>query len=285
MEGHKSINLYNVFVDIAHCFIVACGISFITLFYYYDMFPTMQDMKELFRSLFLFFISLRITYEIANKGRNWLHQIDTVSVSPCRRLKEELLETPSASAETVKHNMMISAIHEAGHAVMHYILDMESFNVILSYTSPKVVTVFKQANSQDVKKHILIKYSGAAAEELPLGQFTCGCMGVDEADFECAAQYLKAYILMTDKSVSKSLLDEELSDKVISLSNELYFLALRILSDNKEMIELLSKELLRESAMTKEQIEKLFADNHMTPKHDATYYLGNSIEKAKELQL
>ena len=280
MEGHKRINLYNVFADIMRCFITACGISFITLFYYCDMFPTMQDMKELFRGLFPFFISLRITYEIANKGRSWLHQIDTISVSSFQRLKEELLENPTASAETAKYNMMISAIHEAGHAVMHYILSIESFNVILSYTSSKVVTVFKQANSQDVKKHILIKYAGAAAEELLLGQFTCGCMGVDEADFESAAKYLKAYILMTDKSVSKSLLDEELSDKMISLSYELYSLTMRILSDNKEMIELLSKELLQDSAMTKEQIEKLFEDNHMTPKHNAAYYhLGNPIDQ------
>ena len=55
----------------------------------------------------------------------------------------------------------------------------------------------------------MIIYAGAASEELVFGQYCSGCFGSETADFESAVRYIKEYIVMTDNTVSKTMLEEE----------------------------------------------------------------------------
>ena len=118
----------------------------------------------------------------------------------------------------------IKSVHEAGHAVMAYLQDTKDFEVFMSYDSAKTVVTYKSQKAEDVKKMILVKYSGAIAEELLLGELSAGSIGIlnSNADFPSATELIRAYIVMTEPTVSKTLLNEELADLIISASNSFY---------------------------------------------------------------
>ena len=65
---------------------------------------------------------------------------------------------------------------------------------------------------------------------------------------------------MTDPEVSKSMLDEELSEQIIYLSRRLWKETTNILSKKKEMIERLSEELLRKETLDKQQVEEVLSE-------------------------
>lgn len=62
---------------------------------------------------------------------------------------------------------------------------------------------------------------------------------------------------MIDHSVSKSLLDEELSEQMIFYSKEFWKETKEILIQNKKMLELLSEELFKKCELTGEEIGEL----------------------------
>lgn len=156
----------------------------------------------------------------------------------------------------------IKSVHEAGHAVMAYLQDTKDFEVFMSYDSAKTIVAYKSQNAEDVKKMILVKYSGAIAEELLLGELSAGSMGIlnSNADFPSATELIKAYIVMTEPIVSKTLLNEELADLIISASNSFYKEATEILSKNKEMLVIISDELKSKDSLKKDEIIQLLTN-------------------------
>lgn len=158
----------------------------------------------------------------------------------------------------------INAVHEAGHAVMAYLQDTKDFEVFMSYDSAKTRVAYKSQNAEDVKKMILVKYSGAIAEELLLGEFSAGCIGIfnPNTDFPSATELIKAYIVMTEPTVSKTLLNEELADLIISASNSFYKEATDILSKSKEMLVIISDELKNKDSLKKDEIIQLLTNTN-----------------------
>ena len=156
----------------------------------------------------------------------------------------------------------IKSVHEAGHAVMAYLQDTKDFEVFMSYDSAKTVVTYKSQKAEDVKKMILVKYSGAIAEELLLGELSAGSIGIlnSNAAFPTATELIKAYIVMTEATVSKTLLNEELADLIISVSNSFYKEATEILSKNKEMLVVISDELKNKDSLKKNEIIQLLKD-------------------------
>ena len=156
----------------------------------------------------------------------------------------------------------IKSVHEAGHAVMAYLQDTKDFEVFMSYDSAKTVVTYKSQKAEDVKKMILVKYSGAIAEELLLGELSAGSIGIlnSNADFPSATELIRAYIVMTEPTVSKTLLNEELADLIISASNSFYKEATEILSKNKEMLVVISDELKSKDPLKKDEIIQLLTN-------------------------
>lgn len=156
----------------------------------------------------------------------------------------------------------IKSVHEAGHAVMAYLQDTKDFEVFMSYDSAKTVVTYKSQKAEDVKKMILVKYSGAIAEELLLGELSAGSIGIlnSNADFPSATELIRAYIVMTEPTVSKTLLNEELADLIISASNSFYKEATEILSKNKEMLVVISDELKSKDSLKKDEIIQLLTN-------------------------
>lgn len=154
----------------------------------------------------------------------------------------------------------LNAVHEAGHAVMAYLQDMKDYEVQMLGTSPCTITTCESYTADDVKKRILVKYSGAIAEEMVLGEISSGSMGSPESDFPSATELIKGYIVMTDPTVSKTLLNEELSASIIDVSKNLYQEAEEILSKNKEMLVVIADKLESRNTLNKNEIIQLLND-------------------------
>lgn len=103
----------------------------------------------------------------------------------------------------------------------------------------------------------MVTYAGAASEELIFGHYRSGCFGSEIADFESAARYIKGYIVMTDNTVSKAMLDEEIGQKVITLSNVIYAETIESLTSYKSMIEHLADILLTKNTLKTEEVREI----------------------------
>lgn len=136
-------------------------------------------------------------------------------------------------------------------------MEIESFQVILSDIQPRVVVVQKLQDANAVKKGILIKYAGAIAEEILLDKMHIGSFIGEDSDFPQATEWIKAYIVMTDSSISKTLLDRELEEKTILLSKKLWNESKKILSENRTMVETISENLQRKGTLTSEEVKEI----------------------------
>ena len=84
-------------------------------------------------------------------------------------------------------------------------------------------------------------------------------MGTEGADFECATNLIKQYIVMTDPTVSKTLINEELSEKMIALSIQLYREAKDLLNQNRTKLDIIIDELMENNHLSEEDITKLLS--------------------------
>ena len=170
---------------------------------------------------------------------------------------KRIIRSENKNDPLTEYNRKVSSVHEAGHAVMAYLMKIESFQVILSDIQPRVVMVQKLQDANAVKKGILIKYAGAIAEEILLDKMHIGSFIGEDSDFPQATEWIKAYIVMTDSSISKTLLDRELEEKTILLSKKFWSESKKILSENRTMVEAISENLQREGTLTSEEVKDI----------------------------
>ena len=185
--------------------------------------------------------------------REMLNQKRNVRLGYAKRV----IRSENKNDTLTEYNRKVSSVHEAGHAVMAYLMKIESFQVILSDIQPRVVMVQKLQDANAVKKGILIKYAGAIAEEILLDKMHIGSFIGEDSDFPQATEWIKAYIVMTDSSISKTLLDRELEEKTILLSKKFWSESKKILSENRTMVEAISENLQREGTLTSEEVKDI----------------------------
>lgn len=208
--------LFGFFCNIMKCFLMSCGI--VLLFYFFN--EEVPVTKELIQRNVLVIcyslISLLCVYQITKRmfSDDDYNVITGTSLGYAKRV----IRSENKNDTLTEYNRKVSSVHEAGHAVMAYLMEIESFQVILSDIQPRVVMVQKLQDANAVKKGILIKYAGAIAEEILLDKMHIGSFIGEDSDFPQATEWIKAYIVMTDSSISKTLLDRELEEKTILLS-------------------------------------------------------------------
>ena len=254
------IKPYVIFSDIMKCFIMSCGIVLLTCFFNYEILPFERNLiSALVFMTFIGLVSFLFVYELT-VGRRWLLDDDVaVESSFGKAVKSNQIKRCESIAE---YNRKVSAVHEAGHAVMAYLEEIENFEVIMSDINPRVVMGPKLLDEKDVKKMILIMYAGAIAEKMLFGNFHSGCFIGEGNDFSKATELIKGYIVMTNPNMSKSLLNVELSEKVILLSKEFWQKAENTLINHKIMIEVLSEQLLKKETLSKEEIKTILESIH-----------------------
>lgn len=200
----------------------------------------------------------------ATAERAFRMYMDAMKQNPEQIMKEDKLddlleehidlETFLKEREAEKFSRKVIYIHEAGHAVTAYLKNVPRVDIDIVRGCVETDSTF--LNEKSIKDIVMIRYSGAIAEELLLGYFCVGSLGDKTTDFEIATELIKAYIVMTDDTVSKSMLNEELSAKVITISKALYADTYKLLSAYKGLIEHLSNILMTKFSIETNELKK-----------------------------
>lgn len=176
--------------------------------------------------------------------------------------------------EQYVHDKEIVAYHEAGHAVVNYLLGEPIARASIQSTISGVGgAVFNQdkdscfQTDKDFKNRVLVCYGGRASEQIKFGDVTTGASN----DITQATNILKLYVERFGFDKDFGLLDmsvltkehlvntSDISKKLGKMSNELYEQCLNILRANYGLVELLAQKLLDVETLTGDQITELFA--------------------------
>lgn len=238
--------VHKIITWLIRLFIDACGITLLIMFFYWE--PDLYNRGNISLVVFEIYLFLLII-----AGFSWLFS------GSLFRNKEEY--TQMQISQEVKK--LISA-HEAGHAIVCQKLQfpVNYINVSMQ-TNSCISTTISYKNEEDIRKVILVLYAGAVAEELCYKERLPGNNETSESDFKRANKLLKEYIVLKDNTVSKTYLDVELADKMITYSKQFYEESREILLANEEMLHDLSIKLYEEGSMSKKQVEDFFKEKQM----------------------
>lgn len=251
-----------VIKDVIQFYIMSCFITVMILFFSNDELLTFTKITYSKTTWIVFSVTmlLEIFYNMVIPDSYWFWEHKNVTA------KEPLGSATSAdiTSNSIKtYGKKVCAIHEAGHALIACLKNIEFTEISLSGNTPHVTVAPYVTDGQGFLDRIIMLYGGAAAEEVLRGNFGLGSFGDENGDFTKATQCIKTYIVMTDTSVSKTLLDEELAPKMIRLSKELYSTAKSILDENKEVLGIIADKLLVSDTLSEAEIKELMAETNV----------------------
>ena len=254
----KKLDAHAIFAIAVKRFITACGITLLLCFFYENMEEyTRESVARVVSCIFLLECILGIIGKIVMVIDTWT----TTGTGSWQAIAMESLAAESIQKDS--KNKRIITVHEAGHAVMAYLKNAEKFDIDIANNC--VHTAYNLPDIAECRNCIMVNYAGAASEELIFGHFCSGCFGSGTADFESATELIKGYIVMTDATVSKTMLAEEIGQKVIKLSNDLYAETLELLTPHKEMIQLLADILLTKDYLETKEVREILSK--FSPQH------------------
>lgn len=179
-----------------------------------------------------------------------------------RSKKEEYLE-----------DKKIVAYHEAGHAVMNYLLGEPIARASIQSTVSGVGgVVFSEdkdsvfMTNKDFENRILICYAGRASEEIKYNHVvTTGASNDITQATKVMTQYIEHYGFdkefgMLDIGVlsTEHLIDSgEITKKLSKMSRDLYAKCLNLLKENYRLVEAIAEALLEEETLSGEQITSI----------------------------
>lgn len=272
LERINRINFRKISMDIFRVFLNSYAFSVIYCFLYSSndinkKIITVDMIIAEANKLFYMVLTLKLIFELFMAVFNdsydgWLKNRNIVYERSGTSQESSLLIATS-NKEIADFNDKIIGVHEAGHALMAFIMGIEKFTVKTSYINSCVsMDVGKLLYANDLKKHIYIDYSGAIAEELFFSSISTGCMGTDKSDFEIALKRIKQFIILSEPKFSKTGLDKGIDERVVELSKVFYEEAKNILKANIKKIEKLAESLYGHKTLTKEDIEKILIDTN-----------------------
>ena len=180
-----------------------------------------------------------------------------------------LYESPECiNPENERENMKI-AIHEAGHAVVSEVLEPGSVTLVSvcrnSWSTQGVTNIHKPDDfnlSKELQEHEVIRtLGGRAATEILLGITDVGC----SSDLEEAHSQVDEFVdnlgtlgLDTHTRRDSSAYICEKRDQLITSELERYYkIAKQIIVENRDFVEKMRDELLKQKTLTFRDIEKI----------------------------
>lgn len=218
-----------------------------------------QTVSTWFFRIFTINTSLLITLKILKKGKGWVKRdfLSSMDEVITGELKDVI---PESDAIQAKAGIETIYVHEAGHAVMAYLQDAYKYGLSLfDFDVIEEAKLVKELDVNGVKKRILIRYAGAVAEEILMGKLSLLALEGDHSDFKQAAGLIKALIVMTDPTASRTLIDHLYVDRVDQMSKDLYSQCKAILSKNQDMIKDLMEAAKRgNDSVSTNEVRRLF---------------------------
>lgn len=218
---------------------------------------------------------------------------DKITMSEIDEGHDRVIMGPAKkSKQYTDHEKEVVAYHEAGHAVVG--IKLEGANEVQKVTIiPRGAAggynlmLPKEETFLSTKKELLETISGLlggrVAEEIQFNEITTGAHN----DFEKATKIARAMVteygmselgpvqfehqessvfLGRDYNKSRNFSSQvafEIDQEQRKIINECYDVTKKIIKDNKDLLDVIAKTLLRYETITKEQIEQLVKDGHI----------------------
>lgn len=169
-------------------------------------------------------------------------------------------------------DLMTVAYHEAGHAVVSYLLGSEIARASIIGTTSGVGgmvvnvdddTVF--LTDEKIKRQVMVAYGGRCSESIKFGEVTNGA----SSDITQATKLLKIYVTKYGFDGEFGLIDYDVLiqdnimstdivlDKVTKLSKKLAEDTMTLLKDNYKLVEVLANELLDKETISGDAIKEI----------------------------
>ena len=206
------------------------------------------------------------------------------------------------------------AYHEAGHAVLGLKLDgandVQKITIIpRGHAGGYTMMTPKEENFNYTKKQLLESISGLlagrVAEEIEFNEITTGA----HDDFKKATKIARSMVteygmsdlgpmmleepsentfLGRDYTKNRNISDtvaHEIDEEMRKIINERYKITKKIISENKDLLDLIANTLLEEETITKEQIDYLVEHGHLPKEDEETVENTEKEEKKKNKHL
>ena len=181
--------------------------------------------------------------------------------------KNSELETTKQYHQEIETNPDIReriCIHEAGHAIMFYVLGFNKIHVLIDVTQPHTTASISDSSVITVeilRKRVKICYASIAAQRL-LYKESSGFYGENSsgADMKVANSCLHSILLIENHELSLTGEDKQTKHEMSRLSKELYKQTEEILIEHIEELKELSRVLMRNGYADGHDIKKIFDD-------------------------
>ena len=155
-------------------------------------------------------------------------------------------------------------IHEAGHAIMFYVLGVNKIHVLIDVTQPHTTASISGSSVMTVetlRKRVMVCYASIAAQRL-LNKESSGFYGENDsgADMKVANSCLHSILLIKKHELSLTGEDKRTKHEMNRLSKELYEQTEEILKEHMEELKELSRFLMRNGYADEHDIKKIFND-------------------------
>lgn len=262
MDKEKYLKPFTIFTDIMKCFFTACG--FILLILFFDN-SNIEITKELLRKgVMNIFVSLMICYMGYHLfAYIWYQKEKEASVAstlPLGIARRKDVVVPKKLSDKEELKLKIICIHEAGHAIVAYMLGLNVEYVIAKQDRGITATQIQEnplTNAEYLRKCIIVDYGGAAAEKVITGEIKAGSIGVVHSDFSKAEERIKNMLMISDKYKGYTSCGSDFGEQVQRTSIELFDMAEKIVSENRDVIEKLAGELKKHGEIEKAKIQQI----------------------------
>lgn len=181
--------------------------------------------------------------------------------------KDSELETAKQYHQEIETNPDIReriCIHEAGHAIMFYVLGVNKIKVAIDCAQPHTKASISDSPVMTIevlRKEVMVYYASIIAQRL-LDKESSGFYGDNNsgADMKGANSCLHSILLIDNHELSLTGEDNQTKHEMSRLSKELYKQTEEILIEHIEELKELSRVLMRNGYADGHDIKKIFDD-------------------------
>lgn len=187
-------------------------------------------------------------------------------------IDKQVFKGNRSKVDSYKNDKRIVAYHEAGHAVMTWLLGMPIARAsIQSMTSGVGGVVFREdsdssfVTNRELHNTVLICYAGRASEQIKFGVITSGATNDISQATSLMSKYIQTYgfdddfglLDMTVLQQESIIENNQIVSRLSEMSKKLYTECLDLLSKNYSSVELLAEKLLELETMSGDEITDL----------------------------